>query len=277
MPRPLLQYWRLTDTVVLGTVETTLATWTVDIGIEWDKRRDEDNAEAKLCSAPISVGALLLRWTGTSQHLNSVVKFMIGPSTIVRRRRKAMTSKRPRVIHQQRVVIYGVGIIVAILVMVSGFVGFRVVSYQPADAIADRPRLRGRVWVTLDAQPFDQDHVATNAKHLVIVAGHSVVVSGNLEDAGTDESVWWLLDYQRGRGMPQAIVGHILAGINEASRDPESLLVFSGGQTRPLTGPLSEGTSYFAVADALKLWPKGSTVRARTVAEEFATDSFENL
>jgi len=125
--------------------------------------------------------------------------------------------------------------------------------------------------------PFDQDHVASSATNLVMVAGHSVIVSGNLEDAGTDESVWWLIDYQRNRGMPQAILGHIRAGIEEAAADPKSLLIYSGGQTRSLTGPLSEGASYFLVSDAMKLWPLGSTVRSRTVVEEYATDSFENL
>ena len=175
--------------------------------------------------------------------------------------------------------------IFSLIIMFGGFVYFHVSfrrSNHPwtitSSNNSNKPRLRGgHVWVTLDAQPFDQDHVASSAKHLVVVAGHSVIVSGNLEDAGTDESVWWLLDYQRGRGMPQAIVSHIVAGIQEAAQDPEALLVFSGGETRPLTGPLSEGTSYFEVADAMKLWPKGASVRARTVAEEFATDSFENL
>ncbi len=112
---------------------------------------------------------------------------------------------------------------------------------------------------------------------MIIVAGHSVTVSGHLEDAGEDESDWFLLDYQKGQGLPEAIKGHIQAGIDEANRDPESLLVFSGGETRAITGPLTEGSSYFHVADAMKMWPAGGTVRARTVTEEFATDSFENL
>jgi hypothetical protein len=112
---------------------------------------------------------------------------------------------------------------------------------------------------------------------LIIVAGHSVTISGHLEDAGEDESDWFLLDYQKGQGLPEAIKGHIQAGIDEANRDPESLLVFSGGETRAITGPLTEGSSYFQVADAMNLWPVGGTVRARTVTEEFATDSFENL
>lgn len=86
-----------------------------------------------------------------------------------------------------------------------------------------------------------------------------------------------MLDYQKNKGLPQAIVSHIRAGIQEASRDVDSLLVFSGGETRAATGPLTEASSYFRVADAMDLWPDGANVRARTVTEEFATDSFENL
>jgi hypothetical protein len=132
-----------------------------------------------------------------------------------------------------------------------------------------------------------------------MVAGHSVTISGHLEDAGLDETDWYLLDYQRGHGLPQAIVAHITAGIQQARQDPDALLIFSGGETRPITGPLAEGSSYFHVADAMNLWniaestgseaggaaaaaaivskASTNTVRARTVTEEFATDSFENL
>jgi len=107
-----------------------------------------------------------------------------------------------------------------------------------------------------------------------------------------DESVWWLLDYQKNHGLPQSIIGHIQAGIELAIEDPDSLLVFSGGQTRGQTGPESEGSSYYRVADALHLWDgrkafppsstrrqtnQQSTVRARTTTEEFALDSFQNL
>ena len=128
-------------------------------------------------------------------------------------------------------------------------------------------RLRGtHSWISAHSQPFNLNDSATNAKHLIMVAGHSVTVSGHLEDAGKDEGDWFLLSYQKGKGLPQAIEGHIRAGIEEANKDPESLLVFSGGETRPITGPLSEGSSYFHVSDAMGLWPTGSTVRARTVS-----------
>ena len=84
---------------------------------------------------------------------------------------------------------------------------------------------------------------------------------------------------QKGQGLPQAIHAHISAGIEEARKDPESLLIFSGGETRAVSGPQTEAQAYYHVADAMNLWPteQGSSVRARTTTEEFATDSFENL
>jgi hypothetical protein len=140
-------------------------------------------------------------------------------------------------------------------------------------------------WVTVDSQQFNHDQILKNANHLIVVAGHSVVISGHLSDADRDESDWFLLEYQKGRGLPQSIVAHIREGISEAAKDPRSLLIFSGGETRGQTGPLNEGTSYFHVADAMNLWDEAKktgtvaadTVRARSMSEEFATDSFQNL
>lgn len=143
----------------------------------------------------------------------------------------------------------------------------------------------------LYTETFNINQLASNAKNLIIVAGHSVIVSGHLYDAVIDENIWYLLDYQKGHGILQAIISHIRLGIQEAAKDPYSLLVFSGGETRPFAGPISEGTSYFCVADAMNLWngPEtnentyrtnfsgADTVRSRSISEEFATDSFTNL
>lgn len=126
-------------------------------------------------------------------------------------------------------------------------------------------------------QGQNQDGLAAKTRHLVVVAGHSVTISGHLEDADQDERDWYLLDYQRHRGLPSAIVKHIQAGLQAAAEDQQALLVFSGGETRATTGPETEASSYYRVADAMDLWPTSSTVRARTITEEFATDSFENL
>lgn len=46
----------------------------------------------------------------------------------------------------------------------------------------------------------NENHQARNAKHLIVVAGHSVTISGHLEDAGEDEADWFLLDYQKNQG-----------------------------------------------------------------------------
>lgn len=137
-----------------------------------------------------------------------------------------------------------------------------------------------------------QNHngVAQAAKHLIVVAGHSVTVSGHLEDAGIDEKDWFLLSYQQHHGLPQAVLAHIRSGIQLAQDDPSALLIFSGGATRAQTGPDTEGASYYRVADAMDLWnnkknggasasssSNTSTVRARTLSEDYATDSFQNL
>ena len=62
----------------------------------------------------------------------------------------------------------------------------------------------------------NENSVASCATRLIIVAGHSVLVSGNVQNAAFDDSVWFLYDYQRGRGLPRAIVLHIRAGIRLA-------------------------------------------------------------
>lgn len=50
----------------------------------------------------------------------------------------------------------------------------------------------------------------------------------------------------------------------------------TGGKTRALAGPKSEGESYFFVADHYDWWGKPD-LRARALTEDFARDSFENI
>lgn len=187
-------------------------------------------------------------------------------------RRKFLAHQERKRIEMRKNVFFGGATVIMVLFFVLNGIRYASSSSSP------KKRLRGsNSFVAPDAQPFNQDSKASRAKHLIMVAGHSVTISGNLRDAETDENVWFLLDYQKNRGLPNAIVAHIKAGIKKAQEDPESLLIFSGGETRAVTGPLTEASSYFRVADAMDLWPESSNVRARTVTEEFATDSFENL
>lgn len=112
-------------------------------------------------------------------------------------------------------------------------------------------------------------------KNLIIVAGHAVI--RDLRDPATDAS-WLLLPYQQGEA--QCFVEHIRAGIVEAARDPEALLIFSGGQSRREAGPVSEAQSYVLVAEHFRWFadePGAGSVRARAATEETARDSFENL
>lgn len=136
-------------------------------------------------------------------------------------------------------------------------------------------------WIDLKhVQKFNHDNIISDNpsrySHLIVVAGHSVIIGGNLRDAAQSDNLWYELEYQKGVGLPEAIVNHIQAGIDVAFEDEDSsLLIFSGGETRADAGPSDEGESYYHTADALNLW-KGS-VRSRTLTEEFATDSFQNL
>lgn len=117
-------------------------------------------------------------------------------------------------------------------------------------------------WATLD--------------HLIIVAGHAVLVT---HERLTAESVirddfWTLEPFQH--GQVGTFVSHIKKGIHLAALDRNSLLLFSGGETREAAGPRSEAQSYWEVADALK-WDGKREVRRRALTEEFAHDSFENV
>mmetsp|Transcript_37478 Transcript_37478/g.49388 ORF Transcript_37478/g.49388 Transcript_37478/m.49388 type:complete len:371 (-) Transcript_37478:270-1382(-) len=112
--------------------------------------------------------------------------------------------------------------------------------------------------------------------HLIVVAGHAITVVEDLSHVQSTDDAWYLLPYQRDQGIPQELVSHIQTGVDAASKDPKSLLVFSGGQTRVQAGPKSEASAYYFVADHFRWWGK-EAVRARAVTEEYALDSFLNL
>ena len=114
-----------------------------------------------------------------------------------------------------------------------------------------------------------------DADHLVVVAGHAVTMAESLDGVDALDSSWYLLDYQRRADVPSALVKHIEEGVRITARDPKSVLVFSGGQTRRDAGPRSEGQSYWHVAEHFDWWGTGAGARATT--EEYARDSLENV
>ena len=129
----------------------------------------------------------------------------------------------------------------------------------------------------LEPHPAGRVNYAT-LKNLVITPCHATLSfkdCSSFEDFLTDEC-WALLPYQLNSGLPQAAVGHVKKSIELANEDVSSLLVFSGGQTRAVSGGIAEGSSYYILADVLNLWGSGS-VRERSITEDHARDSMENL
>lgn len=61
-----------------------------------------------------------------------------------------------------------------------------------------------------------------------MVPCHGVTVTESLEGADSRDADWFLLDYQKGKDVPRALVGHIQGGLDELDADKNSLLLFSG-------------------------------------------------
>ena len=110
-------------------------------------------------------------------------------------------------------------------------------------------------------------------ENLILVAGHAVYIADNFDDPENDNG-WFLQPFQKGE--PPFYIEHIRKSVDIADQDPKSLLVFSGGQTRPQAGPRSEAQSYWTIADHFGWWRK-TNVKLRATTEEFARDSYENL
>lgn len=108
---------------------------------------------------------------------------------------------------------------------------------------------------------------------LVLVPGHAVYI-GKTFDLPDSNDHWALKRFQKGE--PPQYIEHMRFGVELAASKLDSLLVFSGGQTRAEAGPRSEAQSYWTLADHF-LWWENADVGNRATTEEFARDSFENV
>lgn len=137
--------------------------------------------------------------------------------------------------------------------------------------------LRRRSSMIKTPQTTFEKEKLTECDHLIVVCGHAITIAESLDAVESTDSAWSLLPYQRNQDLPPTFVSHIRRGVEAAEADPKSLLVFSGGQTRPTAGPRSEGLSYWLVAEHFGWWENEHGVRDRSVIEDYARDSFENL
>lgn len=110
-------------------------------------------------------------------------------------------------------------------------------------------------------------------RNLIIVPGHAIQWCTDFYQPYDDPSCWFLYDFQK-KQLP-IYLEHIKVGVQLAVADLQSILVFSGGQTRNGAGPRSEARSYYSIASAACLIQK--SLLKRTILEEFARDSLENL
>lgn len=109
---------------------------------------------------------------------------------------------------------------------------------------------------------------------LVMVAGHAIYNGLRWDESSLlNETNWILEPFQR--GQVSTYIKHVKKGIELTATDSSALLLFSGGQTRQNAGPRSEGMTYWQIGESLK-WA-GTNIRNRSLAEEYARDSFENL
>lgn len=112
---------------------------------------------------------------------------------------------------------------------------------------------------------------------LIMVAGHAIFTGKSWERISLlNEDNWILEDFQK--GQVGTFLKHIEKGVELAANAPSSLLLFSGGQTREGAGPRSEALTYWMVAQADEWYGHAEEgVQNRTLAEEYARDSMENL
>lgn len=114
-----------------------------------------------------------------------------------------------------------------------------------------------------------------------------------------DEANWMLASFQK--SQTETFLKHIRVAAKIARKDPNAVLVFSGGQTQQFAGPYSEAQSYWSLAASvlneydvpdlsvshedsadtskhdIRQHDTSASLVNRMLAEEYAADSYENL
>lgn len=109
--------------------------------------------------------------------------------------------------------------------------------------------------------------------NLIVLFCHAALRSFGFTDP-LDELYWFLQSFQKGE--VRFYIEHMKRAVEEAAKSPDAILVISGGQTRKEAGPISEALSYWLVCEFYGWWGHPE-VRERTLLEEHARDSYQNL
>lgn len=123
--------------------------------------------------------------------------------------------------------------------------------------------------------PLVNDAIWRNITHLIIVAGHTVLRTTHTHDM-YNQSNWYLEPYQK--HQLSTYLQHIRYGIELVTYNTNSILLFSGGETR-IGGILTESHSYYIAADVMNINNTyyNKQLKHRILTEEYARDSYENL
>jgi len=119
---------------------------------------------------------------------------------------------------------------------------------------------------------YSNSTITSIEDHLIIVAGHGI--SKTINEVPTEVNKWNIKSFQTEE--INTFISHIITGILIAKYNKNSTLIFSGGQTQNVAGPLTEGQSYWYIANAMH-WLDLENIKERATSEEFARDSYENL
>jgi len=135
----------------------------------------------------------------------------------------------------------------------------------------DLARVHGLAFSTVE-WPATRSDLA----HLIVVPCHAIWKG---TDSWTNEDDWHLEKYQKGPGRVRAFYEHIERSAQLLDADSNSLLIFSGGQTKAVS-TTTEAESYLHLAQAAGLVPvetEYSYPHARVTTENYAMDSYQNL
>ncbi|OIR57779.1 MAG: uncharacterized protein A8A55_1450 [Amphiamblys sp. WSBS2006] len=128
--------------------------------------------------------------------------------------------------------------------------------------------------------------IKKETENLIIVPGHGVWKCCDVLrktrrrreiDSLLGDTCWVLENSQKGGRSVKYFEKHIREGVKLLEKDPNALLVFSGGKTKEKAGPVSEAQSYWWLACTMGWYGVSGDVSSRAATEEYATDSYQNL